>query len=121
MVRYLTTNGEGRGWSARPSRASGRAGRSTSHLVQGTALVGYGDAVLAGDFVRARVWHRKTCMLADEIGRFGPNPLPIKTALAMTGRIAEEVRLPLCPMDEEPRTRLQVLLGEAGLLTSQRG
>ena len=31
---------------------------------------------------------------------FETNPIPVKTALAMMGKIAPEFRLPLCPMSE---------------------
>jgi 4-hydroxy-tetrahydrodipicolinate synthase len=48
-------------------------------------------------------YHRKVYDLATGIGRYGPNPLPIKTAMAVAGLIAEEFRLPLCPLDGEAR------------------
>lgn len=38
------------------------------------------------------------------------NPLPIKTALALQGLCQEQFRLPLCPMDDEPRRALQQVL-----------
>jgi 4-hydroxy-tetrahydrodipicolinate synthase len=43
------------------------------------------------------------------------NPIPVKTALAMMGRIAEEMRLPLCPMSEDNRGRLREILDDYGL------
>jgi 4-hydroxy-tetrahydrodipicolinate synthase len=44
------------------------------------------------------------------------NPLPVKTALAMMGRVREEFRLPLCAMGERPRERLRQALVGYGLV-----
>jgi 4-hydroxy-tetrahydrodipicolinate synthase len=44
------------------------------------------------------------------------NPIPIKTALAMTGRIEEEFRLPLVPMGLKNRETLKSTLKACGLL-----
>ncbi|MEK7730413.1 MAG: 4-hydroxy-tetrahydrodipicolinate synthase, partial [Planctomycetota bacterium] len=60
-------------------------------------------AALEGDMAAALQHHRKVYDLATGIGRYGPNPLPIKTAMAVAGLIAEEFRLPLCPLDGEAR------------------
>lgn len=60
-------------------------------------------AAADNDLASARRWHHKTCSLADEIGRLGPNPVPIKTAMALKGLLAEEFRLPLCPLDGDKR------------------
>ena len=60
--------------------------------------------------------HRKLFRLSKGMLSLAVNPLPIKTALAMTGQIAEEFRLPLCPMDEAPKARLAELLRAMGLL-----
>ena len=38
------------------------------------------------------------------------NPLPVKTALAMMELCRERFRLPLCPMDDEPRAELEAAL-----------
>lgn len=67
-------------------------------------------AALAGDFAAARRYHRKVHDLAVEIGRFGPNPIPIKTAMAINGLLEEEFRLPLCPLDGEARAGLERVL-----------
>ena len=68
------------------------------------------DVVLAGDYAAARNYHRRVYDLAVEIGRFGPNPIPIKTAMAVAGLLEEEFRLPLCPMDNEARAELERVL-----------
>jgi 4-hydroxy-tetrahydrodipicolinate synthase len=46
------------------------------------------------------------------------NPVPVKAALAMMGMIAEEYRLPLCPMNPKNREILKATLTHCGLLDS---
>jgi 4-hydroxy-tetrahydrodipicolinate synthase len=41
---------------------------------------------------------------------FETNPLPVKTALAMMGKIKEEFRLPLCKMSDENKKKLKKVL-----------
>ena len=48
------------------------------------------------------------------------NPIPVKAALAMMGRIEENYRLPLCPMKPENRAKLEKVLTEQGLLQAQK-
>lgn len=67
-------------------------------------------AALRGDGGAALQAHRKVYNLATGLGRLGPNPIPIKTAMALAGLIAEEFRLPLCELDADARK------GIAGLL-----
>jgi len=59
---------------------------------------------------QARVLNQRITSLAAELGRFGPNPVPIKTAMAIKGLLAEEFRLPLCPMSREDRGAVEQLL-----------
>jgi 4-hydroxy-tetrahydrodipicolinate synthase len=44
------------------------------------------------------------------------NPIPVKTSLALMGKIREEMRLPLAPMSPANRERLQKALKEYGLI-----
>ena len=44
------------------------------------------------------------------------NPIPVKAALAMMGLIHDVVRLPLVPMDEPQRSRLQRVLEDCSLI-----
>jgi 4-hydroxy-tetrahydrodipicolinate synthase len=44
------------------------------------------------------------------------NPIPVKTALAMMGKIREEFRLPLCEMAPQNRDKLAKVLKESGLI-----
>lgn len=44
------------------------------------------------------------------------NPIPVKTALALMGKIREEFRLPLCEMSEPNKEKLRKTLTEFGLI-----
>jgi 4-hydroxy-tetrahydrodipicolinate synthase len=44
------------------------------------------------------------------------NPIPAKTSLALMGKIAEEFRLPLCPMTDANKEKLKKALKDYGLL-----
>lgn len=68
------------------------------------------SAALAGDSAAALAQHRRVYDLATGIGRFGPNPIPIKTAMSIVGLIAEEFRLPLCSLDAEARSGVEKIL-----------
>ncbi|MEJ2007748.1 MAG: 4-hydroxy-tetrahydrodipicolinate synthase [Acidobacteriota bacterium] len=48
------------------------------------------------------------------------NPIPVKAALAMMGKIKEVYRLPLCSMKPENRARLESALAAEGLLQAQK-
>ena len=61
------------------------------------------DAALEGRFEQARAAHLRACALADELGHLGPNPLPVKSAMAELGWIREEFRLPMCPLTQDAR------------------
>jgi len=73
-------------------------------------------AWFAGDSEGARRIHDRwlPLMKANFVG--GPNPVPVKAALAMLGQIADIVRLPLLPLEEGHRSRLRTVLEAAGLL-----
>lgn len=73
-------------------------------------------AALSGDWAVAQGHHRSLFDLATGLGGCGPNPLPIKTALAIRGEIAEEFRLPLCPLDEDRRHDIEAVLRRHELL-----
>lgn len=73
------------------------------------------DAALAGDFETARCWHHKMFKLAKGLLTLEVNPIPIKTAMAMKGMIAEELRLPMTKMQQGHREQLAVALTEYGL------
>lgn len=47
---------------------------------------------------------------------FETNPIPVKEALSMMGKIDPELRLPLCPMAQDAREKLIQALKEASLI-----
>ena len=67
-------------------------------------------AALGNDHPAALQCHRKVYDFAAGLGRFGPNPIPITTALAIAGLIEEEFRLPLCPVDAPARAEIGRIL-----------
>ncbi len=73
------------------------------------------SAALKGDFEQARCLHYKLAPLFSSLF-LETNPIPLKAALAMMGKISEEVRLPLTPLSVEHRPRLQEALQQAGVL-----
>ncbi|NLX15129.1 MAG: 4-hydroxy-tetrahydrodipicolinate synthase [Phycisphaerales bacterium] len=73
------------------------------------------DAALAGDWETARRWHLKMFALAKGLLTLEVNPIPIKTAMALAGMVAEEFRLPLCPMQQANRDKLVAALKDYGL------
>ncbi|MCX7887049.1 MAG: dihydrodipicolinate synthase family protein, partial [Verrucomicrobiae bacterium] len=72
-------------------------------------------AALQNDFRRAGQLHAKLFPLFKDLF-IETNPIPIKAALAMAGRIEETYRLPLVPMSENNRQRLRATLLALGLL-----
>ncbi len=44
------------------------------------------------------------------------NPVPVKTAMAMMGFCSEEMRLPLCEMEDSNKAKLAAVLGEYGII-----
>jgi 4-hydroxy-tetrahydrodipicolinate synthase len=68
------------------------------------------------DFARARKLHFQLLPLFEALF-FETNPIPVKCALQLMGLIeSAEVRLPLTPISEANRERLQVVLKEFGHL-----
>jgi 4-hydroxy-tetrahydrodipicolinate synthase len=73
------------------------------------------DAVAAGDWLRARQLHYKLLPLSE--GLFvETNPIPVKAALAMMGRMADELRPPLYPLAATHREKLRSTLAALKLV-----
>jgi len=79
------------------------------------AMSGMWDAAAAGDWKKARELYFKMLPLAE--GLFvETNPIPVKAALAMMGRISDEIRAPLYPLAPQHQEKLRGQLRDAGLL-----
>lgn len=74
------------------------------------------DAALAGHFGEARALHLQLFPLFKGCLSLATNPIPIKTAMALTGKDTGELRLPMCEMHDSLRARLKDLLEEHGVL-----
>ena len=70
---------------------------------------------LAGRWNEARAIHTKYYNLFNDLF-MDTNPIPVKTALAMMGKVEEVFRLPLCETSEANKTKLRALLKSVGLL-----
>jgi len=103
-------------WATLPMLAIGGKGViSTASNVAPGEVVELVRAFRAGDLARARAVHVRLLPLLD--GLFcETNPIPVKAALGMRGLIQEELRLPLVPISNGNRERLQAVLKELGLL-----
>jgi 4-hydroxy-tetrahydrodipicolinate synthase len=71
---------------------------------------------LADRWEEARRIHRKYLPLM-QINFIESNPLPVKAALAMMGKIEENYRLPMVPMRPDTRQKLEQVVKRCGLLS----
>lgn len=69
---------------------------------------------LQGDWAGARALHYRLYPLFRDLF-VETNPIPVKAALAMLGKIAEEYRLPLCAMSDANRQVLKESMRKLGL------
>jgi 4-hydroxy-tetrahydrodipicolinate synthase len=72
-------------------------------------------ACIEGRFDEARKLNRQLTPIF-KVMFIESNPIPVKAALAMTGMIEEVYRLPLTPMSQANRAKLEEVLTEAGVL-----
>jgi 4-hydroxy-tetrahydrodipicolinate synthase len=85
---------------------------STISNVAPVQMVGITRAFVAGDLARARRLHYELLPLMQALF-LESNPIPVKTALAIQGRIPNAVlRLPLTEMSKKTRDRLESVLAE---------
>jgi 4-hydroxy-tetrahydrodipicolinate synthase len=75
------------------------------------------EAFQAGRVDEARRRHARLFPLSRDLLGLAPNPVPVKAALSLLGRCRGEVRLPLCPLDEQGRGVVRRGLLSYGLLT----
>jgi len=72
-------------------------------------------ACLKGRWEDARDWNRKLYPLM-KVNFVESNPIPVKAALAMMGRIREIYRLPLVSISDGARSKLASVLSDLGLI-----
>lgn len=70
---------------------------------------------LKGNTERARALHYELYEMSKTLF-IETNPIPVKAALAMMGKIAEEYRLPLCSMSPENRAKLEKVMRKYDLI-----
>ena len=73
------------------------------------------ESALRGEWETARELHYRLLPLM-EANFLESNPGPVKAALAAMGLLEEHFRLPLVPVQEQTRARVQAVLGPLGLL-----
>ena len=73
------------------------------------------DSFTAGDIKRARQLHDKMVPLIDALF-LETNPVPVKAALAVMGKISYDVRLPLYKMSDGNYEKLKNAMGNYGLI-----
>ncbi len=73
------------------------------------------SAWAAGETGRALAIHQKILPLWNAL-YLESNPIPIKAALVLEGRIADELRLPLTSMTAQNREKLRLAMKDYGLL-----
>ncbi|MEE9911396.1 MAG: 4-hydroxy-tetrahydrodipicolinate synthase [Deltaproteobacteria bacterium] len=74
------------------------------------------DALEGDQMVKARAYHQKMSPLFDVLF-VETNPIPVKAALAMMGRIEYEYRLPLCKMAQGNYDKLKKVMENYGLIS----
>ena len=80
-----------------------------------TKVVEMYRAFVSGNHERASQLHRQLYPLSKAMF-IDTNPIPVKTALAMMGRMEKEFRLPLCPTTPEKEAAIEKTLKEIGVL-----
>ncbi len=88
---------------------------SVASNVVPAAVASLVHTALEGNWDAAQLLHNQYEKLFDALF-IDTNPIPVKAALAMTGRIEEVYRLPLCPMDDGLKETLRNVLSDLELL-----
>jgi 4-hydroxy-tetrahydrodipicolinate synthase len=72
-------------------------------------------AALAGDWATARRINRQFFRLM-QAHFWEPSPAPVKAVMSLLGKGTETMRLPIVPVSQATRRRLETLVGELGLM-----
>jgi 4-hydroxy-tetrahydrodipicolinate synthase len=78
-------------------------------------MAGMSNAFFAGDLAKARALHYKMWPLTEAMF-FETNPVPVKTALKLMGKITGQVRQPLCLMSAANEEKLRQVMQKYGLI-----
>ena len=84
-------------------------------------MVALVSSARAGDLDGARRIHDRWLPLFRANFAGGPNPVPVKAALALMGLISDVVRQPLLSLDDAARESLAAVLRQTGLLDPSGG
>jgi Dihydrodipicolinate synthetase family len=79
------------------------------------------DAFRREDYSKARRLHTHLFPLCQALMNLAPNPIAVKTSLALIGLGNGELRLPLTPPDLRLREQLSVILSRHGLRVHESG
>jgi 4-hydroxy-tetrahydrodipicolinate synthase len=74
------------------------------------------DAFVAGDIKKAAKLHHKLVPLVDALF-IETNPVPVKAALSMMGKISYDVRLPMYKMSDSNYEKLKAVMKNYGLIS----
>jgi 4-hydroxy-tetrahydrodipicolinate synthase len=88
---------------------------SVTSNVEPAKMIGLVRAAVAGDFTTARKIHFELLPLFDALF-CETNPIPVKAALELMGRIGPEIRPPMTPITDAGRERVQAALKDQGIL-----
>lgn len=78
-------------------------------------MAGLVNAFNSGDHAKALELHNRLMPMSEAMF-YETNPIPVKTALGMMGKINPGLRLPLCEMSEANKERLAKVLKSFGLI-----
>jgi 4-hydroxy-tetrahydrodipicolinate synthase len=78
-------------------------------------MAGMCNAFFKGDLEGARRLHYKMWPLIEAMF-YETNPVPVKTAMKLLGKITGEVRQPLCPMSPGNEDKLRRVMQQYGLI-----
>ena len=78
-------------------------------------MAGMCNAFFKGDLEGAKKLHYKMWPLTEAMF-FETNPVPVKTAMKLLGKITGEVRQPLCPMSAANEEKLRGVMQKYGLI-----
>ncbi len=73
------------------------------------------ESFFAGDLDKAREIHYKLLSLNNAMF-LETNPIPVKTALALMGKVEESFRLPLCSMSDKNKEALKKVMQDFGVI-----